>query len=667
MAQSTTYLYQLQNASNASLTAADFKVGVVDYEDSKLTRAQLSELESSGKTLYSYLSIGEAENFRSYWSTGGWDDHAPSFVLGENPNWEGAYRVKFWDPAWQQIVFNRLDEIVKQGYEGAYFDIVDGYTVQEVIAAYDKPGGNIRTDMENFVIALSNRAKALNPDFKIIAQNAVELLNQGTLNSPNSPLTPNTKYLNAIDGVGKESTFTDDNTSPVGWSAYDKHYLENALNAGKFVLAIEYPTNTNLQQQALNQMLNAGYVPFIGTRALDGTIPDINAQVATSLSANTLLKATGDSTVARVIVGSDAKAEVFTGNLGNDSITAYGSNDTVFGNGGHDWLSLGQGNDMGYGGGGNDTIYALEGNDTVDSGSGNDIVYGWEGNDSIEGGIGNDFITGDMGFDTINGGDGDDGIYGWTGSDVLTGGNGNDFIMSEQESDTVSGGEGNDTIYAGSEADSVDGGNGNNYILGDDGADTINAGSGDDTVFGGSDNDTINTGAGGDFIGGDAGNDLVNAGDGNDTIYGWTGSDSLDGGIGNDLLSGEGDNDLLNGGAGNDMIYGGDGNDTLIGGADNGTANENTLSITGGDLLYGMAGADVFGFQKASTGVDVIMDFQKGEDKIQLIGFSNANFNTTIKAHMYYTWEGAWIFLGNNQGIIVHGADNLTASDFSFF
>lgn len=667
MAQSTVYLYQLQGANNSSLTSADFKVGVVDYEDSKLTRSQISELESSGKTLYSYLSIGEAEDFRPYWDNGGWDDQAPSFVLGENPNWPGAFRVKFWDPAWQQIVFSRLDEIVKQGYEGVYFDIVDGYTVQEVIAAYDKPGGNIRTDMENFVIALSQRAKAINPDFKIIPQNGVELLNKGTLNTPTSPLTPNTAYLNAIDGIGKESTFTDDNTSPVGWGPYDQHYIENALNAGKFVLAIEYPTNTTLQQSVINQMLAAGYVPFIGTRALDGTIPAVNAQVANAINAATLQRATGDSTTVRVIVGSDAKAEVFIGNLGNDSITAYGSNDTVFGHAGNDWLSLGQGNDMGYGGSGNDTIYALEGNDTVSGDSGNDVIYGWEGNDSIEGGAGNDFMTGDMGFDTIYGGDGDDGLYGWTGSDLLVGGNGNDFIMSEQESDTVSGGEGNDTIYAGSEADSVDGGNGNNYILGDDGADTITAGSGDDTVFGGSDNDTITSGGGSDFIGGDAGNDSVNAGDGNDTIYGWTGSDSLDGGNGNDLLSGEGDNDLLSGGAGNDMIYGGEGNDTIIGGADSGTATESWLSITGGDYLYGMAGNDVFGFQKASAGVDVIMDFQRGEDKIQLIGFSGANFNTTIKAHMYYTWEGAWIFLGNNQGIIVQGATELTASDFSFF
>lgn len=668
MAQNTPYLYQLQGADYASLTAANFKVSVTDYEENHLTRAQISELSSSGKTLYSYLSIGEAEDFRTYWEAGDWDNHPPSFLLGENPDWEGAYRVKFWDPTWQNLVFQRLDQIVKMGYEGVYFDIVDAYTVAEVQTAYQafNPTGDVKKAMEDFVVSLSERAKAINPDFKIIPQNAPDLMNIGT-SSPGQPLTPNTRYLDAIDGVGKESTFSSGNTTPVSWTEFDRHYLENAINAGKFVLAIEYPSDPSVQQTVLDRMLAEGYIPFIGTRDLDGTIPSINSTI--TIDPALLAQATGDSTTMVVVVGSN-DAEVRLGNAGDDSLTLNGGNDTAFGHAGNDFISLGLGNDMGYGGSGNDTLHALEGDDTVSGDSGNDVIYGWTGNDSLDGGTGNDFMTGDEGDDTLTGGDGNDGLYGWTGTDSLVGGEGNDFLMGEQGEDTIVGENGNDTVYAGSERDTVNGGAGTDYILGDEGNDTINAGTGQDTVFGGPDNDTVRGGDDGDFLGGDGGNDQLSGENGEDSLYGWTGNDTLDGGADNDLLSGEGDNDQLLGGAGNDTVYGGDGNDSIQGNADTGVAREAQLMITYGDLLIGGEGADVFIYQKSNLGVDRIVDFTPGVDKIQLIGFSSGVTFDSLKPHTYYVpWDGAWIFLGQDQAIIVQGitSGQLSASDFSFF
>ncbi|MFD1331152.1 M10 family metallopeptidase C-terminal domain-containing protein, partial [Methylopila musalis] len=71
------------------------------------------------------------------------------------------------------------------------------------------------------------------------------------------------------------------------------------------------------------------------------------------------------------------------------------------------------------------------------------------------------------------------------------------------------------------------------------------------------------------------------------------------GGRGDDTLNGLGGNDELNGGAGNDI---------LIGGA-------------GADILRGGAGADTFRFvdkPTSSSGVDTIVDFAHGVDRIEL-------------------------------------------------
>jgi Ca2+-binding RTX toxin-like protein len=63
-------------------------------------------------------------------------------------------------------------------------------------------------------------------------------------------------------------------------------------------------------------------------------------------------------------------------------------------------------------------------------------------------------------------------------------------------------------------------------------------------------------------------------------------------------------------GAGNDTINGGTSNDTIFGEA-------------GNDTLYGRAGNDVFGFNKPTEGIDKIMDFGTGNDKI---GISRSGF-----------------------------------------
>ena len=65
-------------------------------------------------------------------------------------------------------------------------------------------------------------------------------------------------------------------------------------------------------------------------------------------------------------------------------------------------------------------------------------------------------------------------------------------------------------------------------------------------------------------------------------------------------------NDTLRGGFTDDSLYGGAGNDQLYSGA-------------GNDTLYGGFGADRFAFSDSwNQGIDVIKDFVRGTDKIQI-------------------------------------------------
>ncbi|MGB4057656.1 MAG: Ig-like domain-containing protein, partial [Alphaproteobacteria bacterium] len=207
-----------------------------------------------------------------------------------------------------------------------------------------------------------------------------------------------------------------------------------------------------------------------------------------------------------------------------------------------------------------------------------------------------------------------------------------------------------------------------------------------DNIYGGSGNDVIR---------------LVNytstsGGEGNDHIYGGSNADSLSGGVGDDIIfggvggqllstnsyrpellyGGEG-NDILHGDSGQDVLWGGNGDDILIGGDDY-------------DYLFGGDGSDVF-YIKSGSGIDRIMDFQPGVDKISLGEFGLSNFSTLSffedhgirrldQPQNYYGeivgdpfpypdgFETRISFAGDVQGIYLHNVSGsqLTANDFVF-
>jgi Ca2+-binding RTX toxin-like protein len=293
--------------------------------------------------------------------------------------------------------------------------------------------------------------------------------------------------------------------------------------------------------------------------------------------------------------------------------------------------------------------------DDLNGRGGNDSIQGQAGDDTLDGGDGDDTLVGGEGNDTISGGDGRDSLYGGSGDDVLVvdrrflddifggpaGGTGDladiglikrglnvdlaagtyrdgatVYAMEDIERvvlgsgrDTVTGSVGADFIDAGGKRDQLNGGLGNDTIYAGDGDDVVIGGLGGDLTFGGSGVDTIDFGAVTSGISFDMDTGVTN-GFGTHTLYenvvGGSGNDTIMGSDRSEIIRGEGGNDQLFGGRGNDQLVGLNGSDTLSGGAGNDT-------LTGGGF------ADVFVFARvASAGSDVVLDFGKGADRLQL-------------------------------------------------
>jgi Ca2+-binding RTX toxin-like protein len=121
-------------------------------------------------------------------------------------------------------------------------------------------------------------------------------------------------------------------------------------------------------------------------------------------------------------------------------------------------------------------------------------------------------------------------------------------------------------------------------------------------------------------------------------------------------LTGTAGDDALAGGAGADTITGGSGNDDLQGGA----GNDRLAGGTGDDGLTLGAGADVVVFTKGD-GVDWVVDFTPGTDRLELHGFDPAQ--VTTKAASYWGMAGLDVLLPNGEKLFLQGVTALGAND----
>ena len=274
-------LVWLCNVDIEEIKKSPSKYIIMDYsaDGSKareFKRKQIEDLRNSlpGKrVVLSYISIGEAEDYRFYWNKNWKPDPdypnwkgSPKFMGPENPNWIGNYVIDYRAPQWQKIIFSYIDKIIDQGFDGIYMDRIDTYWTLKEIPYNIK---DARSSMIEFVIAISKYAKKKKPGFKIIAQNAEELVVK------EDGVTPNDRYIDAIDGIGKESAFYWDNRRRSEYKINRTvNYLDKVKEKGKLVFTLDYPDLNNdreikwiYQKARLN-----GYLEYIGPRNLDRMI-----------------------------------------------------------------------------------------------------------------------------------------------------------------------------------------------------------------------------------------------------------------------------------------------------------------------------------------------------------------------------------------------------------
>ena len=256
----STWVYQLQNPNIKNLAKSGFPLAVIDYsgdgsDDKRFSKNKLQRLIKNNMVPIAYISIGEAESYRYYWEKT-WVEKkdpnrltpkAPKWLGHTNPDWEGNFKVRYWDTDWRDnIIKPYLDKIIAQGFNGVYLDIIDGfeywsdpetYNEKMEIRMADDPVDDDEDAAQRMIalvhwIAQYCRTRSpLGQDFLIFPQNGERILLYDEDGS----------YLEDVSGIGVEDTW---------YSAKEKHprrtirerlqFLKTFQEKGKQVLSVDY-------------------------------------------------------------------------------------------------------------------------------------------------------------------------------------------------------------------------------------------------------------------------------------------------------------------------------------------------------------------------------------------------------------------------------------------
>ncbi len=273
-------------------TRTDWSSSDREFDTKGFIQRLKSTMASDGihnKLVIAYIDIGEAEDWRWYWTwSKDWDCVSPKpadwpdYIITCDPDgWSGNYPVAYWDSDWKDVIIygnnqdsspwgdynSAIDEAIRDGFDGIYIDWVEAYEDPDVEAAAIAAGLDPAVEMINFIAEMRAYALARNPDFLIIQQNAAQL-------GADHP-----ELFDHIDAIAQEAIWfdgdaTDDWSDPQGYDIPTDPSLTDwyITNLGKYreaglpIFNCEYALA--FADEAYANSYAQGFIPYVTRRSL---------------------------------------------------------------------------------------------------------------------------------------------------------------------------------------------------------------------------------------------------------------------------------------------------------------------------------------------------------------------------------------------------------------
>ncbi len=196
----------------------DYQTVIIDAEH--FTKADITKLKKAGKTVYTYLSIGSLEDYRSYYKA------YKHLAISKYDGWEGEEWVDVSDKSWQKLMLKRAKEFKNKGVDGFFLDNADVYYQYKEPRIY-KGLVKILTDIRKL--------------------NTKVIINGGDV-FVSKYLKENKDLKKIADGVNQEGVFTtlvEDKKKGEEITRYYLNYLKKLSKKGIRIYLTEYIVEDN--------------------------------------------------------------------------------------------------------------------------------------------------------------------------------------------------------------------------------------------------------------------------------------------------------------------------------------------------------------------------------------------------------------------------------------
>ena len=211
--EQVSWAYYLKDPVLLAIETAPFSLFVIDVENENtvFTKKQISKLQKT-KKVFAYLSLGDAEDYRSYWKPL-WNQKKPKWLGNEHPLWKGNFSVQdLLNKEWLEITKQQLDNVISVGYDGI------------VISGLGLPDSN------KFLTKIQEYLKSKKSSLKVYVQDYI--------------------YADSklIDGIVKQGLIYNIDGSSSKATQQELKELLKYKNEKKEILVVEYVTGEKWEQ-----------------------------------------------------------------------------------------------------------------------------------------------------------------------------------------------------------------------------------------------------------------------------------------------------------------------------------------------------------------------------------------------------------------------------------
>lgn len=220
---------------------AKFDFAIIQPET--LTMEELEALKQQGTLVVAYLSLGEVEPYREWFTDG---RYQAEWGLGENTAW-GSIMVDAGQTGWQELMLTAAGEYLAKGFDGIFMDTID--TV------------DVYPDTEGGMIDLIHKLRTTYPEAILVQNRGFAILDR-TVDDIDSIMFED---LSTTYDFDKSQYLPADNSEQA-------EMLKTVMDeSGIVVLALDYaePGDDETARRAIETAQSYGFVPAIGTILLD--------------------------------------------------------------------------------------------------------------------------------------------------------------------------------------------------------------------------------------------------------------------------------------------------------------------------------------------------------------------------------------------------------------